>query len=736
MHLQIVVALSAILLCDAKLPRFKPHAQPNELPANPSHSQGLGQLQAQSKTEKTSRIVDQYRVRHRREIFDSKSYESSLTWAHSERLDQNGDVILRWVNTDSSITFRLEAKTRGYVGLGFNSARNMRGADLVVAWVDDRNGNAQVLDCYGSEFEDRAIADDVKNYELISGYQNDTHTTVEFRRQLDTCDKQDFVITDDTTQILWALGPDGSDGQLPKHVKSGARPLRLLQPVSKPESIPLNHWDVRLTNLTIPYVMATLFWCKIFKVPDLPKKHHIVGYEPLIDSRPIRNNIPVQEPNSMSPVHHMVLYECAEDDDKHLWNGWAEGEGYFGPNRPSAWATCATPLAAWAIGSQGEFLPENVGIPLGEKGGVSYYMLEVHYDNQALHNVLDSSGIRVHYTSSLRQHDAALLVAGIGISALHVIPPKQKEYKTVGICSTECTEATLPEDGVNIVSVLLHAHGTARKISLKHIRGTQELPRVSEENYYDSHYQQSRIVPRGRKFLRGDTLITECTYDSTSKDKPILGGYSAKQEMCLSFILYYPRTPLAGCYSMTPVKEFFETFGVKKFYGLDFTQVENIFLSSGSFENLPPLPLSDLEGQKHIMNETGGEQGVQGDDQGVGLMKELVIWEPPEFRNKSFMAHLNEMPWAEPLLTEQIEKTLYKGMHMTFCKRRDDTWGVPMQIQSYPNYTELISNETAEKSCHYKSVRLPSVTKTSGSATRTLSWTTMVALCIMLVVTR
>lgn len=33
----------------------------------------------------------------------------------------------------------------------------------------------------------------------------------------------------------------------------------------------------------------------------------------------------------------------------------------------------------------GEFLPENVGIPLGGKGGVSYYMLEVHYDNQALH---------------------------------------------------------------------------------------------------------------------------------------------------------------------------------------------------------------------------------------------------------------------------------------------------------------------------------------------------------------
>lgn len=61
-----------------------------------------------------------------------------------------------------------------------------------------------------------------------------------------------------------------------------------------------------------------------------------------------------------------------------------------------------------------------------------------------------------------------------------------------------------------------------------------------------------------------------------------------------------------------------------------------------------------------------------------------MIWEPPEFRNKSFMAHLNEMPWAEPLLTEQIEKTLYKGMHMTFCKKRDDTWGVVSIIYILP----------------------------------------------------
>ncbi|VVC90357.1 unnamed protein product [Leptidea sinapis] len=308
--------------------------------------------------------------------------------------------------------------------------------------------------------------------------------------------------------------------------------------------------------------MATLFWCKVFKAPELPRKHHIVGYQPLIDSKPIRNGRPVAEKDSLSPVHHMVLYECAGDQDKRLWNEWSEGEGFFGPSRPGELATCVTPIAAWAMGSKGEFLPENVGIPLGGRGGVSFYMLEVHYDNQALHEG-----------------------AGIGVSALHVIPPKQHAYRT-----------TMPEEGINIVSVLLHAHGTAKKISLKHIRGNDELPRISEENTYDARYQQSRIVPGGRRFFKGDTLITECTYDSTSRDKPILGGYSASQ--------------LAGCYSMTPVVEFFEAFGIKDFYGLSMMQVEKIFLSSGSMEGLPQ------EVEAHINNHSSDETAMQGDDQG------------------------------------------------------------------------------------------------------------------------
>ena len=47
-----------------------------------------------------------------------------------------------------------------------------------------------------------------------------------------------------------------------------------------------------------------------------------------------------------------------------------------------------------AVGSEGETLPNHVGMPLGEEyGGATYFLLETHYDNPSIHqNILDSSG--------------------------------------------------------------------------------------------------------------------------------------------------------------------------------------------------------------------------------------------------------------------------------------------------------------------------------------------------------
>lgn len=80
------------------------------------------------------------------------------------------------------------------------------------------------------------------------------------------------------------------------------------------------------------------------------------------------------------------------------------------------------------------------------------------------------------------------------------------------------------------------------------------------------------------KVLPGDALVTECSYSTINRQKPTFGGYSTKQEMCLAFVLHYPKTELAGCYSMPPVKYFFETLGIKEFYGKNMSEVEKLIL--------------------------------------------------------------------------------------------------------------------------------------------------------------
>lgn len=50
--------------------------------------------------------------------------------------------------------------------------------------------------------------------------------------------------------------------------------------------------------------------------------------------------------------------------------------------------------------------------------------------------------------------------------------------------------------------------------------------------------------------------------------------------------------------------------------------------------------------------------------------------EPKEFRNKSFMTHLQNIPYTESILTKKMEEYFYKGLHMTFCRKRDDTLAI------------------------------------------------------------
>lgn len=51
-------------------------------------------------------------------------------------------------------------------------------------------------DCHGVPRSEGSVPvkDEIDNYTLIRGIQNGTHTIIEFRRVLDTCDPNDYIL--------------------------------------------------------------------------------------------------------------------------------------------------------------------------------------------------------------------------------------------------------------------------------------------------------------------------------------------------------------------------------------------------------------------------------------------------------------------------------------------------------------------------------------------------------------
>lgn len=92
-----------------------------------------------------------------------------------------------------------------------------------------------------------------------------------------------------------------------------------------------------------------------------------------------------------------------------------------------------------------------------------------------------------------------------------------KSFKNFAYCTEECTRQTLPPEGVTVTHATLHAHLTARKIMLRHIRDGVELPPIAKDDHYDFNYQQSRIVSPPRKIYPGDIILTECEFDTTER---------------------------------------------------------------------------------------------------------------------------------------------------------------------------------------------------------------------------
>jgi dopamine beta-monooxygenase len=151
-----------------------------------------------------------------------------------------------------------------------------------------------------------------------------------------------------------------------------------------------------------------------FNVPEdlgagdgsVPK--HIVGFEPILNT------------STKKYIHHYTLYGYGDSSVSPPTYGTC----------PVQWWDCYPPayipkasenmctdnkrelMWLWAPGLSGSKLPDEAGIRiLGT--GLKAFILQVHYDNPNDDaGMVDSSGFRIYYTSTLRANDAGVLEIG------------------------------------------------------------------------------------------------------------------------------------------------------------------------------------------------------------------------------------------------------------------------------------------------------------------------------------
>ncbi|XP_030078651.1 MOXD1 homolog 2 [Drosophila hydei] len=494
--------------------------------------------------------------------------QATPVWDHA--IDLNEDFRILWQIINQDITFEIQARTLGYVGFGFSPDGNLAGADMAIGWVD--KGQTYFQDRHVTRNGDtEPVVDPSQDYMLMLGYENATHTVLRFRRKLDTCDaSHDIAITNDTMRLLYMYHaqdpPHGSvrPGTLPDPERAFRpyRPMVLMQraqlQLPAPHDERVRVLELRNEDVELPAGDTPLFWCKMFKLEDINRKHHLIRYEPIYDSS-----------SSVHYLQHITLHECQGSHSELEELAREQGRQCMGAR--SIPLACNAIVASWSRGSEGFTYPHEAGYPI-ESRQAKYYLMETHYNNlkpdfAQLHarQMADNSGLKIYFTHVLRPNDAGILSIGMDPNWRHIIPPGQKRVISEGQCIEDCTGYAFPGQGINIFAVMMRTHQIGKEVKLRQIRQTEELPPIAHDSNIDVAYQDFRRLPQSVHSMPGDRLIAECIYDSSSRKAITLGGLTMKEESCTVLTLYYPRQKkLTTCHSLPSLPTVLHSLGIEQ----------------------------------------------------------------------------------------------------------------------------------------------------------------------------
>ncbi|KAJ3271672.1 hypothetical protein HDV01_006451 [Terramyces sp. JEL0728] len=475
--------------------------------------------------------------------FQTDSFTSHQTLA----TNNNKTIELFWTvdSGKQSITFGVASQNgAGWLALGTSDAGGMVGADIWLGYT--QNSKFVLEDRFSANYEYPSL-DASQDVTLLSSYQTSSLTAYTFSRKLDSCDDQDAQLRLDSPMwFIYALGASNSFG---KHAAgdNGQALVDLSGTYFDKFAAPSSSEQTSIYSLITPKLdilpEETTYCYSMYDLgTDLPDKHHIVQEDYQVGG---------------SFLHHIVAYQCDnmlpefQTPGTTICNiyGRTAAESVIKFNN-----TCQSNFfSVWAKGGKTKLYPAIAGKPIGEK--VRYLIFETHYTNpEKTKGLVDNgSGFHLKITKNLRSQDVGGLVFGTQIPFIY-LPPGQTP-SIVSNCGEKCTfqNNSIPETGLTMLSTVLHMHTRGKSMGTKHIRNGAELTRWPTMNYYDFNFQSAQYVSTNvAKIMPGDRLITNCTYDTTKDQSPVLGGHSTFEEMCLNFLEYYPAMPEFRLCSQVP----------------------------------------------------------------------------------------------------------------------------------------------------------------------------------------
>jgi len=297
---------------------------------------------------------------------------------------------------------------------------------------------------------------------------------------------------------------------------------------------------------------VTIYKNFCFRVEDYPElmdvfseqddgQVHIVAFHDILTG----------EAGSSSLVHHMDLHGTTNEvlsSDMRLCRVYTDL------------------IHPWEAGSPRTFeLPGEAGIPLGKDGYLAF-RVEVHYHNPRRRSgILDQSGVRLYYSATKRPHVAGLMLLGdymlelrgsytVGRSdmnftatntaagmrhSFHCPPPCFSGIRLGGMGGVGAGNASSSDNNITVFREVLHMHKSGERMTNIHLDAGGNVVRASEANRFDFSQGAGYASRVGLPYRinEGDSFLTTC-YFST---RGVVWGSSSDQEMCQTFMWYYPK---------------------------------------------------------------------------------------------------------------------------------------------------------------------------------------------------